>query len=53
MTPSDHDLFATVYDAFFSDLPHLDLMCAMCHARKTFAEKELLFLRALASLDAR
>ncbi len=48
----DRDTFETVYDAFFFELPKLALLCAMCHARKTFAEIELLFLRALPTPDA-
>jgi len=40
----DVDQFESVYDAFFSELPNLAVLCAICHALKTFAEFELHFL---------
>ena len=53
LNPEERANFETVYDAFFFELTKLAVLCALCHARKTFAELELLFLRDLPSLDAR
>ena len=36
--------FPTTYDAFFAELHKLALVCALCHAKKTFIENEIAFL---------
>jgi hypothetical protein len=35
--------FHTSYDAIFAELPNLALVCALCHAQKTFCEYEIAF----------
>ena len=44
VNPQDIGLFPTVFDALFSELHKLALLCSICHATKTYAESELLFL---------
>ena len=39
--------FATVYNAFFAELKNAAVLCTICHARKTFAENEIICLLKL------
>ncbi len=51
VSSADPEEFATVYLAFFAELPNLAILCALCHAEKTFAEEELRTLMRNAERD--
>ena len=49
----DRVSFLTVYDALFTELHKLALLCSICHAKKTYAETEILFLIKIGNFRVR